>query len=411
MRTPHDTKYATVLIPTTLNNAGTLPYSLRSVQIQTFSDMEIFVVGDGAPPATRHLVDSFSKSDSRFRFFEFPKGERRGEAHRAVVLGQASGRVICYCADGDLWLPFHLESMVKFLKTVDFGHSWSAELDEFGRIHGNGGDIGDPVYRKLMCTTQDVNIGLTALGHTTDAYRRLPGGWHPAPPDVATDLYMCRRFFVTEGLRFGTLLEASTIRLGAWSGMQQFRDQETPAEGTRAGGGDIADWINSIEKPDFRAAFDKAFLASVARRVGFGIHADKVRLAQAHDNKVENERLHGEICNRDAEIDRLRNEMRNRDAEIDFLRGEVRNRDAEIEHLRGEVRNRDAEIAFLRGEVRNRDAEIEHLRGEVGIREAEIGRLTEQNQAILISTSWRLTAPARWLKTWVASHVNLKFAT
>jgi hypothetical protein len=85
--------------------------------------------------------------------------------------------------------------MVKFLKTVDFGHSWSVEVDEFGRIHGNGGDIGDPVYRNIMCTTQDLNIGLTALGHTTEAYRRLPGGWHPAPPGIPTDLYMCRRFF------------------------------------------------------------------------------------------------------------------------------------------------------------------------------------------------------------------------
>jgi len=77
--------------------------------------MEILVVGDGAPPYTRDLVRSFANSDSRIRFFEFPKGERRGEAHRAVVLEhQASGQIVCYCADDDLWLPFHLESRSNF---------------------------------------------------------------------------------------------------------------------------------------------------------------------------------------------------------------------------------------------------------------------------------------------------------
>jgi hypothetical protein len=320
--------------------------------------------------------------------------------------------------------------MAKFLGTVDFGHSWSAEVDEFGRIHGDGGDIGDPVYRKLLCTTQDVNIGLTALGHTTDAYRRLLDGWHPAPQDVATDLYMCRRFFAIEGLRFGTLLEPSTIRLGPWSGMQQFREQEIPTEGTWAGGGDIADWINRIEKPDFREIFHTAFLASVARRVGFGIHADKVRLAQAHDNKVENERLHGEIRNRDAVVEELRGEVRRGSAEIELLHGEIRNRDAVVEELRGEVRRGSTEIELLHGEIRNRDAVVEELRGEVRrgsaeiellhgeirnrhdelkdlqgkIRDssAKITRLTEEVREILTSTSWRLTEPFRLLKTWVA---------
>jgi glycosyltransferase involved in cell wall biosynthesis len=290
--TSSESKYATVLIPTSLNNARTLPYSLRSVQMQGFSDMEILVVGDGAPPATRDLVHSFAKSDSRIRYFEFPKGERRGEAHRAMVLAQASGRIICYCADDDLWLPFHLESMVKFLRTVDFGHSWAAEVDEFGRIHASGGDIGDPICRKIMCTTLHVNIGLTALGHTADAYHRLPGGWHPAPPNILTDLYMCRRFFAIEGLRFGTLLEPSTIRFGPFKWMQQFRDLETPVEGTPVSGGDIADWINRIEKPGFRAAFEKAFFESVARRVGFGIHADRERLMLVEEHQMLVEEHH-----------------------------------------------------------------------------------------------------------------------
>jgi hypothetical protein len=132
------------------------------------------------------------------------------------------------------------------------------------------------------------------------------------------------------------------------------------------GGGDIAEVSNRIEKPDFRAAFDAAFRASVARRVGFGIHADKVRLAQAHENK------------------RLMDEIRNRDAEIEQLHGEVRIRSTEIERLRAENRNHVAEIGQLL-------MEIEHL--------------IEQYRAVLVSTSWRLTAPGRLLKTWLIRHI------
>jgi glycosyl transferase family 2 len=337
--------------------------------MQSFSDMEILVVGDGAPASSRQLVQSFANSDSRIRFFEFTKGERRGEAHRAAVLARyATGRIICYCADDDLWLPFHLDSMVKFLKTVDFGHSWPVEVDEFGRIHGNGGDIGNSIYREIVCTTQHINIGLTPIGHTADAYRRLPGGWRPAPLGIGSEVYLCRRFFAVEGLRFGTLHEPSTIRFGPLSGMQKFRDQETPPAGTPVGGGDIADWINCIDKPDFRVAFDKAFLASVAQRVGFGIHADRLRLKEAENSKLETERLHTEI--------------QNRDAEIEDLHEEIRDRDTQIEHLCSAVEG-------LMGELRNRDVKIERLNQDV--------------REILTSTSWRFTEPARLLTAWLAT--------
>ena len=54
----------------------------------------------------------------------------------------------------------------------------------------------------------------------------------------------------------------------------------------------------------------------------------------------------------------------------------------------------EANVERLHGEVRNRDAKIERL-------SHEIERLSQQCQAIMTSTSWRLTAPARLLVTWI----------
>ena len=82
-------------------------------------------------------------------------------------------------------------------------------------------------------------------------------------------------------------------------------------------------------------------------------------------------------------------------------------RDAEIERLNGEVGSRDAEIERLHAEVRSRDAEIERLYREVQNRDAEIERVVELHRKILASTSWRLTAPARSLISWINSTSRL----
>src|SRR5437660_8038742 len=97
----------TVLIPTH-NHAATIAYAIQSVQRQTLTDFELFVVGDGTPAAIGEIVLSLAASDPRIRYFAFEKGERHGEAHRATALKQATGQIVCYCCDDDLWLPHHL---------------------------------------------------------------------------------------------------------------------------------------------------------------------------------------------------------------------------------------------------------------------------------------------------------------
>jgi glycosyltransferase involved in cell wall biosynthesis len=208
---PAASPLATVLIPTH-KHKNTIQWAIRSVQDQSFSNFELFVVSDGAPPMVRDTVLGIASADSRIRYFEGAKGEGNGEMNRNRALLSAHGQIVCYCADDDLWLSHHLASMVKFLSEVDFGHSRTVEVDEFGRIHSHGGGMDCPAYRDIMRRTWHINPGLTVLGHTMAAYRQVPGGWQPAPPGVPSDLNMIRRFFAVDGLRFGTLLEPSTLR-------------------------------------------------------------------------------------------------------------------------------------------------------------------------------------------------------
>ena len=40
--------------------------------------------------------------------FDFPKGDRHGEAHRHAALAEARGELVAHICDDDLWFPEHL---------------------------------------------------------------------------------------------------------------------------------------------------------------------------------------------------------------------------------------------------------------------------------------------------------------
>ena len=103
------TPLATILIPT-FDHADLIAFPLRSILRQSDQDFEILVVGDGVPERTREVLAPFL-DDPRIRFFDNPKGAGNGELHRHAALQEASGDIVCYCGDDDLWLPDHLATL------------------------------------------------------------------------------------------------------------------------------------------------------------------------------------------------------------------------------------------------------------------------------------------------------------
>ena len=117
----------TVLIPTH-DHADLLFWSVASVQAQTRQDFELFIVGDGVPDRTREMAAALRRQDGRIRFFDNPKGPRNGEIHRHQALQQATGELICYQCDDDLWLPDHLETLEGLLAEHDLAHTMQIEI-------------------------------------------------------------------------------------------------------------------------------------------------------------------------------------------------------------------------------------------------------------------------------------------
>jgi hypothetical protein len=185
---------ATVLIPTH-EHVAPLRHAVAGVQQQTLQDFELFIVGDGVSDASRALVSELAAADGRIRFFDFPKGPRKGEIHRHQALQHAQGRFVAYLGDDDIWLPNHLAVLGALLADADFGHTLQVGVDAGGDFVFLPADLENPAFRQRMLTELFNRFDFTFAGHTTEAYRRLPCGWRTTPPDFPwTDLYMWRQF-------------------------------------------------------------------------------------------------------------------------------------------------------------------------------------------------------------------------
>lgn len=183
----------TVLIPTH-DHADTLFYSVASVQAQTVTDFEIFIVGDGVPPRTREVVGELIDKDPRIRFFDNPKGPRHGEVHRHAALQEASGKFVCYQCDDDLWLPQHLAYLCAALSAADLAHNRWVSLTTNDRVWlDRCFKVNHPRDVRLMRENK-FGFNLATAGHSLEAYRRLPFGWRTTPANMNTDVYMWLQF-------------------------------------------------------------------------------------------------------------------------------------------------------------------------------------------------------------------------
>ena len=234
---------ATVLLPTH-SHVETLRHAIASVQQQSLQDFEILVVGDGVFDATRAVICELSASDSRIRFFDFPKGPRKGEIHRHQALQQARGRIVAYLGDDDCWMPNHLEVLDGLLTDADFGHTMQVGIDAERRIVVMPADLQNPAFRRRMLTELFNRFDLTFAGHTLEAYHRLPEGWRTTPADFPwTDLYMWRQFLAEPWCRARSAMIPTGIN--TWTHLRPHLSDRERAD-------DLAYWRTQAATPEFR---------------------------------------------------------------------------------------------------------------------------------------------------------------
>jgi hypothetical protein len=188
--------------------------------------------------------------------YDFPKGERHGEAHRHTALCDATGDFVAHIADDDLWFPDHLKELGAHLSEVEFGNLFQVSAGRDGTLHPYVDDLADPSARRRMLEQRWNFFGPTVAGYRLSTYRRLPQGWASAPSGVWCDLHMWRKFLRLASISVGTRFSIQSITLEN-AGRQGMSLEERRRESEQ--------WFKVVTTPEFRTVHTIRCWASVAK--------------------------------------------------------------------------------------------------------------------------------------------------
>jgi hypothetical protein len=195
------------------NRGGMLSSALRSIQLQTLEDFEVWAVDDGSTDSVPEVMASFA-ADKRFQVITL-KPNRGMNAARNCALEKVRGTHVTFLDSDDLWLPNRLEAFAARLRAPGApGFLFSnAYLLRFGRVVGvlfdPAKDIPEgkvPGYyavgdRWLPYVTSNVSI-------RRDAFER----WGNFASGLkATDTELFARF-LSQGLETGVLKTPLAVR-------------------------------------------------------------------------------------------------------------------------------------------------------------------------------------------------------
>ena len=129
------TLQVSVVLPT-YNGTRYLADSLESCFAQTHRQIEVVVVDDGSGPEVAEIVRRFS--DPRLRYVRHDVNQGLPAALN-TGFAAASGALLTWTSDDNLYTPDAVEHMVRFLCTypnVDFVYSDAYEIDAEGKVVG-----------------------------------------------------------------------------------------------------------------------------------------------------------------------------------------------------------------------------------------------------------------------------------
>jgi len=184
----------TVAIPT-YQRPETLDRAIRSAVAQTYSNLEILVVGDCTDERTEEVVRSFS--DPRVRYVNLPyqglypddpryRGMVSGTKPMNVALDLATGAWLANCDDDDELLPHHVEHLLGEAKRrrLELVYSKSESIDHRS-TDADGGPrtwtTGSEPMRFATITRGSAlySMGLSFMRYEVESWRiRDPHDWN-----------------------------------------------------------------------------------------------------------------------------------------------------------------------------------------------------------------------------------------
>jgi hypothetical protein len=195
-----DEPLVSFLVPTYDSYSTLGEVALPSILNQTYSNLEVIVVGDAAPPETAQVIEKVG--DSRVRYYNRTvRGPYPDDATRWYVVGtppyndalsMARGRWIAVLGDDDSVRPDHTETLLGAAKEHKHEHCYGSQLVRFSE--GEKLEIGEfpPRLGQWGLQAAIYHSGLRFFGlELTDALYEEPNDWS-----------LCRRM-LRVGVRIG----------------------------------------------------------------------------------------------------------------------------------------------------------------------------------------------------------------
>jgi glycosyltransferase involved in cell wall biosynthesis len=176
-----NTPAVTIIIPT-YNWSSVLPFSIGSALRQTFTDFELLVIGDGCTDDSASVVGAID--DERVRWINLSTNVGHQSGPNSEGLRRARGRLVAYLGHDDLWLPHHLECLVR---AVDGGADLAFGLTAMVRPDERS---IEPAPTRMRYTP-GIWLPPTSVVHRRTIVEEV-GGWrHPReiPIDAEADLW------------------------------------------------------------------------------------------------------------------------------------------------------------------------------------------------------------------------------
>ena len=128
---PRRAPVVTVIVAT-YNQSASLRLALQSILDQDYPDFEVWVVGDGCTDDSAKAVASLG--DARLRWINLERNAGSQFAPNNAGLQRARGRYVAYLGHDDLWLPWHLSTLVARIEEsgADFVHALGASVGPSG---------------------------------------------------------------------------------------------------------------------------------------------------------------------------------------------------------------------------------------------------------------------------------------
>lgn len=137
-----------VIVPC-YNQGEYVKETLRSVQVQTFQDLECIVINDGSTDNSSKLIQEFCAVDNRFKYLE-KKNEGVSIARNCGILHSEGDYILPLDAD-DLIDPEYIEECIKILDSHPEYKIVYSRMDMFG-THTGECKLPEYTLENLLCS-------------------------------------------------------------------------------------------------------------------------------------------------------------------------------------------------------------------------------------------------------------------